>query len=96
VLQLQALPRPVRQFEVRVRGGPQRFLDLAYPEAKVAPEYDGRREHAERQWAADAVGEDELASLGWLRLPAAAGDLTEPGVTADCDQVRAALRSRGA
>jgi hypothetical protein len=97
VLALHGLPRPVRQYEVRVPGRAQpRFLDLAYPEARVAPEYDGRRDHGARQWAADAVREDDLASIGWLRLPAGATDLVEPGATAYCDQVREALGARGA
>jgi len=96
LLQLHGLPRPLRQYEVHVPGSGPRFLDLAYPEAKVAPEYDGRRDHGARQWACDAGREDELASIGWLRLPAGASDLTEPGATAYCEQVRAALAARGA
>lgn len=94
VLQLHGLPRPVRQFEVKAPGRPPRVLDLAYPEAKVAPEYDGRREHGVRRWAADGEREDELATLGWLRLPAGAADLTEPGATEYCDRVRSALAAR--
>src|SRR5579864_3997285 len=96
VLQLHGLPRPLRQYEVRVPGCGPRFLDLAYPEARVAPEYDGRREHGVRQWASDANREDELAAAGWLRLPAGAADLMEPGSTVYCEQVRAALAARQA
>ncbi len=96
VLQLHGLPRPLRQFEVQVPGGRPRFLDLAYPDAKIAPEYDGRREHGVRQWASDAGREDELAAIGWLRLPAGAADLIDPGATAYCEQVRAALMARSA
>src|SRR5581483_195949 len=94
VLQLHGLPRPVRQFELRVPGRPPRFLDLAYPEAKVAPEYDGRRHHGARRWAADGDREDELAAHGWLRLPADATALSEPGATVYCERVRAALAAR--
>jgi very-short-patch-repair endonuclease len=86
----------VRQHELRVANGATRFLDLAYPEARVAPEYDGRRDHGVRRWAADAEREDELAAIGWVRLPAGTADLTEPGATAYCDQVRAALAARTA
>jgi hypothetical protein len=96
VLQLHGLPPPVRQHEVRVPGRPHpRVLDLAYPDAKIAPEYDGRREHGPRRWAGDGEREDELAAIGWLRLPACAGDLVEPGATTYCEQVRAALAARG-
>jgi hypothetical protein len=79
VLQLHGLPRPLRQVEVRLPGKGPRFLDLAYPEARVAPEYDGRRDHGVRRWASDATREDELAAIGWIRLPAGAADLVEPG-----------------
>ena len=93
VLQLHGLPPPVRQYEVRLPGGP-RYLDLAYPTAKVAPEYDGRRDHGPRHWAGDADREDELASAGWLRLPAGAADLTEPAAAAYCALVREAIETR--
>jgi hypothetical protein len=96
VLQLHGLPRPVRQHEVRVPGRPPRYLDLAYPQAKVAPEYDGRREHGARHWAADADREDELATIGWVRLPAGTRDLSEPGATEYCCVVGAALEARTA
>jgi hypothetical protein len=96
VLQLHGLPRPVRHHEVRVPGRPARYLDLAYPHAKVAPEYDGRREHGARHWAADADREDELATIGWVRLPAGARDLSEPGATEYCRVVGAALEARTA
>ena len=95
VLQLHGLPRPVRQHLLVIPGRARpRYLDLAYPEARVAPEYDGRREHGVRQWERDAAREDELAALGWIRLPAGRSDLTEPGASAYCDQVRAALAAR--
>ncbi len=95
VLQLHGLPRPVRQYPVRIPGRPRpRYLDLAYPEARVAPEYDGRREHGVRRWEHDATREDELATVGWIRLPAGRSDLMEPGASAYCDQVRAALLVR--
>ena len=95
VLQLHGLPRPVRQHPVWISGRRQpRYLDLAYPEVRIAPEYDGRREHGVRRWEHDAAREDELASVGWVRLPAGRSDLIEPGATAYCDEVRAAVRAR--
>jgi hypothetical protein len=95
VLQLHGLPRPVRQHPLWLPGRPTpRYLDLAYPDVRIAPEYDGRRDHGVRRWEHDAAREDELASVGWVRLPAGRADLTEPGATAYCDQVRAAVRAR--
>jgi hypothetical protein len=95
VLQLHGLPRPVRQHPVMIPGRSRpRYLDLAYPDARVAPEYDGAREHGVRQWERDAEREDELAAADWLRLPAGRADLVEPGASAYCDQVRAALAAR--
>jgi len=92
VLLLHGLPRPVRQHPVVVAGR-TRYLDLAYPEARLALEYDGRRDHGPRQWGADAQREDELWSVGWLRLPAGRLDLVEPGATVYSDRVRAAYAS---
>jgi len=95
VLQVHGLPRPKLQLPVRIPGRTYpRYLDLAYPEERVAPEYDGRRDHGPRRWAADADREDELAELGWLRLPAGRLDLVEPGATAYCEMVGAALAAR--
>ncbi len=95
VLQVHGLPRPVRQHPVHVPGHEYpRLLDLAYPEERVAPEYDGKRAHGPRQFDADSEREDEIGQLGWLRLPAGRSDLVEPGATAYCDTVRRALRSR--
>jgi hypothetical protein len=95
VLQLHGLPRPVRQHAVTIPGRARpRYLDLAYPDARVAPEYDGAREHGVRHWEHDAEREDELALADWLRLPAGRADLVEPGASAYCNQVRAALDAR--
>jgi len=95
VLQLHGLPRPVRQHAVTIPGRARpRYLDLAYPDARVAPEYDGAREHGVRHWERDAQREDELALADWLRLPAGRADLVEPGASTYCDQVRAARAAR--
>jgi hypothetical protein len=95
VLLLHGLPPPVRQHQVAIPGRSRpRYLDLAYPGARVAVEYDGRREHGPRQWAADGDREDELAAIGWVRLPAGHRDLIEPGATEFCDVVRKAYEAR--
>jgi hypothetical protein len=97
ILQVHGLPRPERQHPVVIPGRPRpRYLDLAYPTEKIAPEYDGRRPHGPRHWEHDAGRENELEGLGWLRLPAGRLDLVEPGASEYCDLVRAALATRGA
>lgn len=65
VLVLAGLPEPVLQHVV----GDERHrfrLDLAYPELKVAVEYDGRQ-HADdaRQWAHDLGRREWLDDHGW-------------------------------
>jgi hypothetical protein len=90
VLILHGLPAPVRQHPLTAHGR-RRYPDLAYPDHRVALEYDGRREHGPRRRDADATREEELWSIGWVRLPAGRGDLKEPHATAYCDVVRGAM-----
>jgi hypothetical protein len=51
ILHRSALPRPVPQYTVRVDGRFVARVDLAWPEAKVAVEYEGVW-HGERQQVA--------------------------------------------
>ena len=96
ILILHGLPHPARQFPVAIPGRSNpRYLDLAYPEVRVAVEYDGRTDHGPRQWAADAGREDELASVGWVRLTAGRGDLVEPAATELCNAVQRAYGRAG-
>ncbi|OLT41146.1 hypothetical protein BJF86_16210 [Serinicoccus sp. CNJ-927] len=65
VLVLAGLPEPVLQHEVGDET--HRFrLDLAYPELKIAVEYDGRQ-HADdpRQWQHDLARREWLDAHGW-------------------------------
>jgi hypothetical protein len=96
VLLLHGLPRPVRQYLLVIPGreGP-RYLDLAYPDVRVAMEYDGRRDHGPRRWSADAAREDELDGVGWVRVPAGRRDVIEPHATAYCEVVRQACQRDG-
>jgi very-short-patch-repair endonuclease len=66
VLERAGLGRPVRQHEVRVRGRLAARVDLAYPDARIALEYDSDRWHsgvARRH--ADAERRNRLRALGW-------------------------------
>jgi hypothetical protein len=96
VLILHGLPRPVRQHLVLIPGREHpRYLDLAYPDVRVAMEYDGRRDHGPRHWGSDAAREDELQRIAWIRVPAGRRDLVEPHATAYCDVVRRACQRDG-
>jgi len=88
------LPRPIPQYEVR--DAKDRFvarLDLAYPQQRVAVEYDGawhwkqRREDDRRRGRARA--------LGWWIIVVSADDLFKTPA-ALCQEVRDALQSRAA
>jgi very-short-patch-repair endonuclease len=72
------LPVPELQFTVRdIRGRDRYRLDFAWPEPKVALEYDGYEAHEERG-PTDAEREADLASRGWVVVRATAADLRDP------------------
>lgn len=97
LLHLAGLPEPVVNYEVRTVDGRLLFrLDLAWPQWKVAVEYDGRH-HVERveQWNGDLRREAHLREVeGWSILKVvSAGVYGEPAVTVA--RVAEALRRRG-
>jgi very-short-patch-repair endonuclease len=62
LLVLSGLPRPVVQHEVHIGGSTYR-IDLAYPDCRLAIEYDGQS-HAQR-WESDIRRQNLLADRGW-------------------------------
>lgn len=71
-------PLPVCQYAVDDIGGGTRYrLDFAWPELKIALEYDGYEAHLGRA-AADAAREADLRRRGWLVVRAVASDLRDP------------------
>lgn len=76
------LPEPVVNFSIVGAGGFEvRRIDLAYPEFKLAIEYDGRH-HIDREnrWRADVVRREELEGRGWRFVIVTAADLFgDPG-----------------
>lgn len=83
------LPQPQVQYRVQDYRGEMRF-DLAYPEARLAIEYDGD-EHDD---ALDRARDLRTAVLGWHTLRLLTGDLTRtPARTVAV--VRALLEQRG-
>jgi hypothetical protein len=86
-------PLPVQQHPVIVAGR-RRYLDYAYPEAKVYLEFLGFSEHGliRSTFDDDTEREAELALLGWLGL-----GFTSNTRPADLvDRVRRALAARAA
>jgi very-short-patch-repair endonuclease len=72
------LPLPQLQFAVRDLRGRERYrLDFAWPEPKVALEYDGYEAH-EGRGPADAERDADLASRGWTVVRATSADLRDP------------------
>ena len=80
LLHRSALPRPVAQFVVRDAVGFVARVDLAWPEAKVAVEYEGAW-HGEspQQVAADRRRLYRLTAAGWTVVFVTAADLHHPG-----------------
>lgn len=94
LLVLAGLPRPEAQVEV-VAGGRRRRLDLAYPDVKIAIEYDGDHHYVtEAQKHADIVREAALRAEGWESIRVVShGIYRDPAGTVRA--VAAALERRG-
>ncbi|MEV5695884.1 hypothetical protein [Micromonospora globbae] len=93
-LVLAGLPRPVTQFVVERDGRFVARLDLAWPEFKVAVEYDGLWHDDPEQFHRDRRRLNRLLGEDWIVLHLTARRLRDdfPGFVAE---VRAALRARG-
>jgi hypothetical protein len=89
------LPRPVAQF--RVLDGAGRFVarvDLAWPEWKVAVEYDGHDHALDDRRGRDVERIDALRRLGWFVVVVTSRQYATPGWIER--RVREALGERGA
>lgn len=68
LLMLAGLPSPVLQHRVLIEGVNRRF-DLAYPEHKIAIEYDGEHHFmSEAAKHADAIRREAVARAGWATI----------------------------
>ena len=68
LLRLAGLPLPIQQYELRA-GGRQLRIDLAYPQARLAIEYDGWEFHSTRgAFDRDRARANDLQLLGWTVL----------------------------
>jgi Protein of unknown function (DUF559) len=80
VIVAAGLPEPVVQFEVWVDGVRRAVIDLAYPELKIAIEYEGDHHRTDAaQWAKDIRRQELLESLGWIVIRVTKGELRRGG-----------------
>jgi hypothetical protein len=92
---LRGLPAPLPQFPVTVRSGRVLHPDLAWPDFKVALEYEGARHAEPDRMQLDRQRLNALVDAGWLVLHATSRHLGS-GFTGLVADLRRALRSRGA
>lgn len=86
-------PLPEVNFALLSPGGRELYrLDLAWPQLRIALEYDGHAAHAGRE-DEDAAREDDLRRRGWIVVRARADDLADP--TRLLAELRAAFAERG-
>jgi hypothetical protein len=72
------LPAPVPQFSVRVDGRFVARVDFAWPDRKVAVEYDGLWHAEEGQFARDRQRLNRLHAAGWRVVFVTATDMHDP------------------
>ncbi|HET6153817.1 MAG TPA: type IV toxin-antitoxin system AbiEi family antitoxin domain-containing protein [Marmoricola sp.] len=88
------LPAPVLQYEIKVDGVVLWRLDLAYPEARVAVEYDGEDfHHTDEQLEHDVRRRAWLARDGWRVVVVRRGDFTGAQLSRWISELEGALRS---
>ncbi|MDQ3732872.1 MAG: DUF559 domain-containing protein [Actinomycetota bacterium] len=96
VFEHPSLPRPRRQFLVVVDGS-RYFLDLAWPDLKLAVELDGAAHHGSRaQRERDVRRDAALATTGWQVIRVTYDRITSDpeGVRQDMATIIAARRSQ--
>lgn len=92
-LVLAGLPRPVPQYAISLPNGNTYRVDLAWPEYRVAVEYDGQWHGDPNQIHADRRRLNQLLGAGWIVLHVTSQRLNRDfmGVVRE---IRAALRAR--
>jgi hypothetical protein len=93
-LVLAGLPRPVVQHPVRLPGGLVLHPDLAWPDFKVAVEYDGHWHADPEQLHRDRRRLNQLVGAGWIVLHVTSRRLRDDFGRVS-REVRTALISRG-
>lgn len=79
ILHRSDLPTPTAQYRVvDHRGGFVAFVDFAWPEQKLALEYDGRWHAEPGQFAKDRARLNRLTAAGWRVVFVTAEDMRDP------------------
>ena len=77
------LPEPVLQYRVDIRTG-ERFIDLCWPELRIAVEFDGRLKYRTGDDVfAEKLRQDDIQAQGWIFLRVTWEDLREMRLVAD-------------
>jgi hypothetical protein len=88
------LPEPIPQLEVWAGGAFIGRVDLAYPEARVAIEYDSDEHHSGRSATRrDRARRHDLIAAGWLPIDVGPGELRR-GAAGVCAAIAEALGDR--
>ena len=91
-----ALPEPVLSHVVLDRTGWElAWPDLAFPDFKVAVNYDGRHHLQERQRESDIRRDESLAAIGWTSVTVTAGHVRTWGYDGCAHRVADALARAG-
>ena len=91
----RGLPLPALQHWVRIDGVPTYRLDLAYPHARVAVEYDGDEFHTTpEQRESDRLRRERLRELGWTIIVLTKADFAPDRADAWVRRLREALAGR--
>jgi hypothetical protein len=93
-LENAGLPEPNLNVPAELRAGVVRQADLAYPEQKVAVEYDGDGHSEAAQIVRDIAREEDFARAGWVVVRISKRHM-ENDARAAVAKVRSALMSRG-
>jgi hypothetical protein len=92
VLRRNGLPEPVPQYEIRDNGVFVARVDAAYPELRIAIEYDSAKHHAgRRKLICDNERRNRLWAVGWFPVTATFPDLKNGGAVL-CSAIRGARR----
>jgi very-short-patch-repair endonuclease len=93
-LEYRGLPEPQLNVPVELRAGVVRQPDLAYPEQRVAVEYEGEVHSEAAQIVRDIAREEDFARAGWLMVRISKRHM-ENEARAAVAKVRSALTNRG-
>jgi very-short-patch-repair endonuclease len=86
------LPSPEVNWDVVVDGVPKYRIDVAYPHAKVAIEYNGEDNHTSPEdRRADAERREWLESHGWVVIDVDKHSFADEAVSSWIEQIRSAL-----